>query len=444
MDDRYTLSSVTMQLSLACCICTLLCVTMAAGDTLGLYYPMVLIPYAPILYGINCLFLRKERTLQSLFLLNACFCSALIVSILVLDDWKSFLSFVVTIVLCIWPTLKAAQYAQKPPALHEMILSLDASMVLLLLFAAYTAAMDVPMFRAIPPVLAVAASILGVISRRISHSMGAREWGLVSLVFLGVFATMWLLVSFAAAPAGEGLVSLWHGFVAASLALLNWLWQILERILSWLMPETDSGELPLMPPSEAIPGADAMTEELSPLIALVPILLAAALVVALVVWLLVKLGRIHVGGVRSAKTTVRQTRQRLSLRDALARFFRSLAARIRLQVFLWKNRNTPQGVFYLLVQRCRKGPWHRQTGETPREFLCRLQSYSAERPDLFAALGNLIPAVDRALYASAADRVIFPEARLIRHKMGTAIRRQSLRTLISRLRERRKKPAPAN
>lgn len=444
MDDRYPLASVMMQLSLACCICTLLCITMEAGDTLGLYYPLILIPYAPILYGINCLFLRKERTLQSLFLLNAVFCVALLVSIPVFNGWKSLLSFLVTIVLCVWPTLKAAQYAQKPPALHEMILSLDASMVLLLLFAAYAAATEVPMFRAIPAVLGCAVSILGVISRRMNRSMGPREWGLVSLIFLGIFAAMWLLVSFAAAPAGEGLVSLWHGLVRLATTLIQWLWHVLELLLIWLIPETDPGELPLMPPAEGIPGVDSMTEELNPLIALVPILLMAALVIALVIWLLVKLGRVRIGGIKTQKTTVRQSRQRISLREALTRLLRSIAARIRLQVFLWRNRNTPQGVFYLLEQRCRKGPWRRQTGETPREFLRRLQGYSAEKPDLFAALDALIPAVDRALYASSQERTIFSEARLIRHKMGAAIRRQSLRTLAARIRERRKKPAPAN
>ena len=161
--------------------------------------------------------------------------------------------------------------------------------------------------------------------------------------------------------------------------------------------------------------------------------LAAAGALALAVWCLRMLGKVRVGGRRVVRT-VRPSRRRPALSGALRRLLASWAERICLAVWLIRNRNTPAGLFYLLVRRCRMGPWRKRRGETPREFLLRLRRSAEGDRELADALDGLIPAVDAALYAPPErEGSAVPYARLIRRRVGASVRRQFVRDSLARL-----------
>ena len=78
-------------------------------------------------------------------------------------------------------------------------------------------------------------------------------------------------------------------------------------------------------------------------------------------------------------------------------------------------------------------PWHKRTGETPREFLLRLHSAAKEDLSLSAALEELIPDVDQAFYAKKGSGQSFPQSKLVRRRVGASARRQFLRDALARL-----------
>lgn len=88
MGNRQFFPALTSLFALACCLATLTyLITLNAGIT-GAYYPQVLLVYAPLLYGINRLFLRKERSMLSITALNGGLWIALVASICILE-WDS-------------------------------------------------------------------------------------------------------------------------------------------------------------------------------------------------------------------------------------------------------------------------------------------------------------------------------------------------------------------
>ena len=155
------------------------------------------------------------------------------------------------------------------------------------------------------------------------------------------------------------------------------------------------------------------------------VLLGAGLL-CLSVWFLRRLGRLRTGGKVSVGPSA-PSRGRSSLRAGLRKLLASWAAYLRMRIWLVRNRNTAEGLFHLLVRRCRMSPWHKRRGETPREFLLRLKESAGNDPELSAALAELIPAVDAALYAPPGRDGVPVQGRLIRRRIGASVRRQFLR-----------------
>lgn len=303
-------------------------------------------------------------------------------------------------------------------------MSLDLNVLLLLLFTALLAGMGKPILWCAPTAAGCAASILGLIAQRANQPLGLKEWGILLFVFSGLSAVMWLLVVWAAAPAGQGLVALWNALKAAVRWMALKLWALFLFLIS-LLPDAEPANMSFMEPVVPSPPEEMMAAETSPaVLAILIAILAAAAIVALSL-LLRHLGRLRVGG-SQIPTTAQRRGGRISLWQALKRMWAALAAHLRLWVFLQHSRNTPEGLFHLLVHRCRLSPWRKRTGETPREFLTRLREIAVEDRKLCSALDGLIPAVDTALYAPSPGRQIYPNAKLIRRRIGSASRRYQL------------------
>lgn len=433
-----SVGALSVQLSMACIFCTLV-YWFSAGGQAGLIYPMALIPYAPALYGLNRLFLRRERSVRALVLLNLSAGVAFFAALVPAIGWGEWGALAFAAVLCLWLTAQGGWLAVEPPALPRVILCLDVSLVVLILFVAYGSAVQVPAYQLIPACVGCAGSLLGLMIRRIGGGLGARGWSFVGAAFLVVLALVFLLVGVAAAPAGQGVVALWGALTAAARFAAALLWQILVWISSLFPPPSREGEME-MDPVQIELHEEAELAEANPIVMAVLAVLLIAGMLFLVVWGLRMLGRIRIGGVKAART-VRPRRKRLSLLAGLRRLLASWAAYFRLRAWLFHKRNTPEGLFYLLVRQCRMAPWHKRRGETPREFLLRLRRSAGGDPELAAALDELIPAVDAALYAPPGRAGRAAHAGLIRRRIGASARRQFVRDGLDRLPWRKNREA---
>lgn len=430
-----SVGGVSVQLSTACLICML--VYWVGGKEMGIAYPQALIPCALALYGVNRLFLRRERSMRTLVFLNIAAAGVCFAALAPAIGREQRATLAFAAVLCVWLTVQGARLAVKPPVLSRVILSLDVSLAALILFVAYGASAQIPAFQMIPACVGCAGSLLGLLICRTGGRLGARGGLLVAGAFVAVLVFVFLLAGFVAAPVGQGVVALWTAICAAVRGAAG----LLYRVLAWffsLFPETAKGGLEWEAGMDLMSGWQPQAEEAAvagPVTMAVTMALLAAGVLVLVIGGLHLLGRIRLGGAQAERTN-RANRKRISLVEGVRRLLNGWMERVRLRVWLFRNRNTPKGMYYLLVRRCRMGPWHKRRGETPREFLLRLRRSAGEDPLLAAALDELIPAVDAALYARSLKGQPVAQARLIRRRIGASVRRQfirdSLRPFISR------------
>lgn len=412
------------QFALTCGLCSFYYMTtLGQGEPIR-YFPLVLLPYSLSVYAINYLFLRQSRTMRSIVLLNAAFFAALFASVLLIGGIADWATLVFQGGFCLWITVWGARCCLEPPELRSLIVSLDLNVLLLLIFTALLAGMGQPILWCAPTAAGCAASILGLIAQRANRPLGLKDWGILLFVFSGLSAVMWLLVVWAAAPAGQGLVALWNALTAAVRWLALKLWALILFLLS-LFPDAEPGDMSFIEPVMPVPAEEMMPAETSPVFLIFLITVLAAAVIVALILLLRQLGRLRAGG-SQIQTASRHRTGRISFWHSMKRMWAALAARLRLWIFLRRIRNTPEGLFHLLVRRCQLSPWRKRTGETPREFLTRLRETATGDRELFDALSGLIPAVDAALYSPCPDRQVYPNAKLIRRRIGSASRRYQL------------------
>lgn len=433
MAERNFFSALAMQFALGCGLCTAtLLMTMGEEPAVG-FYPFALMFYAPLLYGANWLFLRREHTMAGAAILNGSAAIFMFAAICIIDGWGGFAYMLFAAVFCIWPAVNGLQLTEKAPDVHSLILCVDVTAVLLVLFSAYAtlAGRDQP-WMLVPAFAGCAASFLALVTRRAGRTMGLWDWGLVLGAFGALMAVLWAVLRYAAA-AGGGLVAAWKSLVAAVKFLLLLAWRVLEYLLSLLpLPAYEDYEIEMEP--VRIPEVEELAE-MESTAALVMLALVLLLLVIGLTWMLLKLRKVKLGGTAARKNHARQERQRPSLLRALRMLVSSWSRKLRLRLWLWKNRNTPEGIYLTLERQSRRTPWHKRPGETAREFLLRLRS-GAEDPAFTAALDGLIPAVERALYAREAPRTTLPQGGLLRRRARSAALRHYLRTLAERWRAR--------
>ena len=434
MDKKYTLSAVAHLFALACGLCTVYYIMTVTHTAPGPYYPQVLLVYAPALYGVDRLFLRSSRSLRSLIVLNGALFLALGASIILVEGVSDWVGTLFQMLFCLVVTVRCCQMAMTGPDLQTMILTVDLSFGGLLACVGMTALTGCSLIWCIPGTAGCAAAVLGLVVRRIDRRLGVREWSVIALAFGGLFLATWLLVTWGAAPVGQGLTALWQSAVSLAARV----GRALMRFITWLislLPDPSPGQMSITEAAPAMPAAEEPELEGDPWMLL--LLMAAVAVGALVFLIAVlrRLGKIRIGG-RDGGDNVAPRRRtgRISLWQALKRLWRSLTARWAMTAALWRDRNTAVGLFYLLIRRCRLSPWRKRPEETPREFLTRLQDTSSGDEQLAAAMDGLVPAVDAALYGPRPARQPYPGARLILRRFGAAARRQRRRRTAERIR----------
>ncbi len=425
MDDRRMLPGLALQFATACCLCTVWNMLLQEpGLPLDLF-PLVLLPFAPAVFLVNRLFLRRQRSMLALILLNAALVAAVLLASWRLDGFPDGAGLIFQVCFCVWPAVSGANGILRPVPLRTMIVCVDISVVLLLIWTGYLAGSGASPEGGIPMAAGLAAAVLGLVLYRTNRVPGLRDWGMIGLAFAGILAGTWLLLTLAA-PTGMALVRLWETLVNVGRRLLYLLLWLLDKLFQ-VPPGDISGDVPL----PEIPERDPV-EPGDPTLLIVLGIVGAIALVAFLVWNLL---RMRVGGkVGGKKTAARTRRHRLSLWEALKRLRETVRSWLQMRRFLRREKNTPAGLFYILVRRCRLGPWRQRPGETPRAFLCRLRESAAGDPELATALETLTSLVEEALFAPDPPRRTVPEATMIRRKIRRAVMGQFLREQGGKLR----------
>ena len=265
MADLRKSPCLTYQYALACNLAaSYYMLTMGEGMP-GWYFPQILLATAPILYLLNRWFLRRERTMLALVLLNLLLFGALLAGYLLTEQWRgiAYASFV-TLFLG-WITVRAGQLARNGPTMRGSLLVLDASFLILVAFVGYASATGLESIWCIPAVSGLCAAIATTAQLRSAQPLGGKGWLAIGMAFVALLTLRWLFLG-AAGPAGQGVVAVWNLFVALLTGLKNFLLRILLWLFS-LFPETQPGEMEQFKPEDYLPQGEEMpSEQASPVL----------------------------------------------------------------------------------------------------------------------------------------------------------------------------------
>ena len=420
MKEQYPIPSFLMQISLGGILCALSYLFISEGQIPAVYFPGVLLVYGPLVYVVNRLFLRQDRTVIGLVILNVILALLLISSVRLVCGWSRCGGGIPVGILTALVTLRGAQLNLKPPKLSSAILWMEISIVLLAIFIGIWATLDNSMLWSIPAAVGGCAALLAVIAHRMNQIMGAREWPLLLLIFALMGGVLWLLVAFLAAPTGQGVMALWNGLLSVLRLIGEGIHRLMLFLASFIKPEayetlemeTDQGG------GMNFGEEDGVMSSFGVILAVIlAVLLAAAAIAAILVFGRQYLGRRKVGG---ARTRVKGEK-RPSFLAALKRLIAETLAHVRFRRLLWRQRNTVTGTYYHLERICRRTPWKRGAGETPCRFLNRLQSACGENQRCADSLGQLAPLVERALYSPGCSEEVFGQSRQLRRDVRKVV-----------------------
>lgn len=431
MHDTRILPAAACQFALACNLTTAYYMLTMADGMPGWFYPQVMLLYAPLVFLLNRLFLRRERSLLALGGVNIALCGCMVGAYLLLERWQGIAYFAFVAIFLAWLTFRGCRTAMQGASLRGTLLTLDAAFVLLVAFVCYSSATALAPLWSIPAVGGLCATIISAVILRSSHSPGVKGWLAVAGAFALLFALLWVVTG-AAAPAGQGLVAVWSLIAAGFNAVKGMVLRFFLFLLS-LLPDAEPGEMDWLEQGEAIIIEDTPQQEGSPVFGIVVFVLFAVVLAVGLVWLLRQLSRIRLRSVGKVQTTALPRRERMNLLPALLRLLRSWYAGVKLRLLLWQGQNTPDGLYFLLVHRCRRAPWHKRPGETPRQFLDRLCEAAGGDEALSRALTDLARETDIALYSGRPGKKKLAYAPLIRRRIGRALGRQFLRRLTRKL-----------
>jgi hypothetical protein len=420
MKESYTLSASLMQVSLAGVLSACSYFLTMENQTQVVYFPAILLIYAPLVYLLNRLFLRRERTIIAWILWNVALCALLVGSVAVVcSGWPSG-GILPVLLFTGLATLRGAQLCHNPPKLSAAILWLEINVVVLAVFMGIWATTEGSLVWCSPVALGAGAALLAVISHRMNGRMGGREWLLLMLAFAFLGGVLWLLVNFLAAPTGQGVVLIWSGFLAVLNTIGGQIQRFLAFMTSFLKPEhyeeVEMADLSGMNMDTS--ANDTMAASFGRLLAIfVIVAVVIAVVAALIVFGRIKLGR----PVIQAAPKKKEKRNRPSLLSGIKKMLEHLMARLRLWREMWTARNTELGTYYSLVRLCRRTALRQQPGDTPGVFLNRLEEACSEQ-ETAGALADLRLRVDRVLYSGQEASSQFPGRKLLKQNIKRQIK----------------------
>ena len=407
------------RISSACILYSLIYMIMSAEKTDMRLFPLTLLVYAPGIYLLDLLFLKKERSVRSLVIFNALLGALYYASVFIIDGLLPFMGMTLILCVCAFVTFRGCTDAVRPPELHEMVQSLDLASLMLAVFISYAVISGTDAAVMLPAAVGFAAAVAGIAAKRVE----SRLRPLHLLLLCCVPALICAAAIFAARGAGnavrEGLLAVWDLICRVGAFIGDVLHRIFELLASLIR---DSGPIELEPAVAPMPGGEFIMEE-TPGIGPAVIGAVCLLLLAFALFLILRCsGRKKVGG--RSKTVSRKLRVRrsVSLADALRRLLERLRLQVKKRAFLRKNRDTALGLYYTAERICRHTPLQKSRGETPREFVSRL---AGSIPD-GDALRLLLPEIDAALFSRRPERRTLIEAPQLRRLMRKYKTRQLL------------------
>ncbi len=406
------------------------------ADGISLSGP-ALIPWAALtiaVYAACRLFLRRARVLPAVIAFHAVllvgYLAVLLVGFSVLSQPAAW---VMAGLMALFTGGRACARCFYPPTEMHSIRQLEACIAVWLLALWFQSVTVLPTVVCLAPAAAVVVAFAALISQRLDgarsasgpRSSGYLSVGLVLAVLAGIMLLFMILF---AAPLGEGVLRLWQALTAAA----GWLLSLLLRLIVWLFslfPEPEPGEEAWMEPILFEMAEREESEEASPLVGLVLLVLFAAGILFLVIQAIWRLRRMKIGGVAARKTSRSQvSRTRFSLLDFLRRLTAFIAGRIRM---LWRRfvrRNTPGGVCASIERRGLLLGLARRHGETHCAYLRRAALlFAPSDPALADSLVSLASVLESGFYGG---RPMHPlpgrETRHLKRRVSAALRRRLL------------------
>lgn len=334
-------------------------------------FPLILIPYAPLLCGVNLLFLRKSRTVTALSVLNGVFALGLMIAVLYARRGGGITSGVMIAMVCIAITVSAVQLNLGVPRLSTVLLWVDinaAGMILMAGVICLRQPMNALVW-CVPSAVGLAAAFCALISIRMEN-MSLRLRGILVLLLLGLGLLTGMLVIYAAEPAGQGITAAWNGLGHILRAIGAQIERFVEYLAS-LIPKDQFEESAEFTEAVVLGGDQSGVREGKELGFLLFYLLTGAGVCAAIAAAFVFGKR-----VMKRRTTVISsgvaTQSGQSPLEALRSWVEGLKRRLETKRFLKENRNNALGLYFRLEKLCQNTALARQCGETPRGFLTRL------------------------------------------------------------------------
>jgi len=409
--------------------------TLGEGPT-GWFFPLSMLAYGPLVYVINRLFLQRDRSVTALTLLNGTLAVSMVAGYLLLEQWRGFAYLAFAAAFLAWLTVRGFQFALSAPPLRSTLLTLDCSVLLMITFTGYSSMMGWAAHWSIPALCGLSASIIAASTSRSPRALGGKGRLAMGAAFVLLVLLMWLFVDVVATPAGSGLVALWSLIIAGLQAVKRFLFGAISYLLS-LLPESEPVEMEWESPPGFTMSDEMLVPETPPVVGVILLIVAAVGAVVLLVWLIRRLGKVRLQRTQTKMTVSQPRRERTSMWKGLLQLLASWGQKLRLRYRLWKGRNTAMGLYFLLVHRCRRTPWHKRTGETAREFLMRMAAAAQSDERLHNALEELARKTDAAFYSGHDDSARLECASMIRHRIGAAVRKQFVKDTLARLKPKK-------
>lgn len=243
--------------------------------------------------------------------------------------------------------------------------------------------------------------------------------GLILLLTVIVMLAVALLLGLGLPATKEIVLTAVQAVKDAMVYLLQRLWRFLIFIFS-LFPKTKSGPaemegLTLFNVSGLPEEAEAM---LPTWVSIALVTLLSGIVIALVVFLLMKIKKMRMPGIESA--VLRQKSTSPSLLTLLFNFFRKIIRKINWYYLLFCNYGNCAGIFIRIEQRGKWCGWPRTAGQTPREYLNCLADKLAEDDPARPVFTELACCIDSWCFSSAernSERLGSEKVRLLKRSV---------------------------
>ena len=371
MEGRHPFSGIMLQFSIAGIGCMLYNIPTQGGEKSPVLLYVLLFAYGLISWGLNTVFLQKERTIGAAVLFNILQICAGWAAAFLLGRITGIPSGIFTGIVLFLLSLISFKTITGGIRLSWLMLCFDVSAALILICSLFIGMGNGQEYTLIPGILGAAAAFAGLAAARTGRQIPGRDRLMIVLLVLLIVLAAFLICSLAGGALGAGAA----GVISGIGAFFRLLWDLIRRFFQYLsrffkQETSEAIEMDMGPgfSMEGTQGGEEVQFSIIPLLVFVGILTLAGVILFTVLF-----RRHRISGGKKARAARRQAviSDRVSLLKALRIWYGKLRRRMKIRLYFIKNRNTPAGRFFRLVRSSGRSGQAMLKGETPREFLER-------------------------------------------------------------------------